>query len=287
MIETVVGSHSRIAMPPGDFPYAEGVAKGRSVESIFSILSKKKTWDLWHFQDFEPVFDMAPGDAFRAALILYADSLGKDIAGAKAPHSEFFIEAYQEWLEGDDLKFIHVVRNPFDVMASIKHSHIHTNWKSFLDLIDVQARNWVRSVSAILARASTTREKFFVLRYEDFVSDPVTTGKNLCSFIGVEFEEERMLNRTDFAYHHTNTSFPEQYAERADKNTYIYAAKGRKHLLNEREIQLVSDICGEMAMSLGYEDPDFSSLPPEQMARIGAAMKIRRLPGRIYRRLLK
>lgn len=287
LVETVIGSHSRIAVPPGDFAFAELSDRGLTVEQIFSILSKKATWKLWDSKDFAALFDMNHGDAFRATLIRYAEDAGKDIPGAKAPFCEFYINAYQDWLSGDDLRFIYVLRNPFDVMASLKHSHIHTNWHRFRDLIAVQSRNWLRSASVIMAKAYRQPDNVFVLRYEDFVGDPIRFGAEMCEFLGVSFEQEDMLNRIGYAYHDTNTSFPDSFAEREDKSTYIYQAKSRKPSLSRDEIKLISQICGETALSLGYEDADLELRAPEKMHQVHLLTKIRRLPGRIYRRITR
>jgi hypothetical protein len=285
LIETVIGSHSRIAIPPGDFPFAERASTGLGVDEIFSIFRKKQTWELWRVQDFSSVFDLSHGDAFRATLIQYAEGISKDIPGAKAPFSEFYIDSYLDWLADDELKFVYVLRNPFDVLASLKHSYIHTNWRVFRDLIEVQSRNWLRSVSVILAREHADPQRFYVVRYEDFVRNPANAGSRLCEFLGVDFEEEDMLNRSEYTYHDTNTSFPDRFAEREDKTTYIYEAGSRKLTLSSDEVDLVSRVCGETALSLGYEDPDFSVGPPEHMQRFDTLNKIRRLPRRVYRKV--
>jgi hypothetical protein len=287
LIETVIGSHSRIAIPPGDFPFAERASTGLSVDNIFSIFKKKQTWEIWRVKDFSSVLDLDHGDAFRATLIQYAEGVGKDIPGAKAPFSEFYIDTYQDWLAGDELKFIYVLRNPFDVMASLKHSHIHTNWRGFRDLIEVQARNWLRSTSIVMARANLEPQNFCIVRYEDFVRDSVGTGLELCNFLGVDFEETSMLNRSDYAYHDTNTSFPDQFAAREDKKTYVYDPDSRKSSLSNEEVELISRICGESARSLGYEDADFEIRPPENMSKVSTLKKIRRLPRRVYRRIFR
>jgi hypothetical protein len=96
-----------------------------------------------------------------------------------------------------------------------------------------------------------------------------------------------MLNRSEYAYHDTNTSFPDQFAAREDKKTYIYDPDSRKSSLSSDEVELIGRICGETALSLGYEDPDFSAKPPEHMDKVNALTKIRRLPRRIYRRITR
>lgn len=287
LIETIVGSHSRIFIPPGDFPFAELANKGLGVESIFSILSKKATWELWNVKDTAAVIGMNHGDAFRATLVNYAEGVGKNIPGAKAPFCEFYIDLYKDWLVDDDLKFIYVLRNPFDVMASLKHSSIHRNWHVFRDLIEVQCRNWVRSVSIALAHTYREPQNFCIVSYENFVRDPVGTGLELCNFLGVDFEETSMLNRSDYAYHDTNTSFPDQFAARTDKNTYVYNPNSRKSTLSGDEVKMIGRICGETALSLGYKDPDFSVKPPEHMGKVSSLKKLRRLPRRVYRRLFR
>lgn len=286
LVETVVGSHSQVSIPPGDFPYAERAVTGLSVEEIFTIFMHKQTWDLWEVQDFSSVYAMSHGDAFRATLTAYADGMGKDIPGAKAPFSEFYYQHYRRWLADDDLRFVYVLRNPFDVLASLKHSHIHKSWQNFTDLIEVHSRNWVRSVSIALSRARSDPQSFAIFRYEDFAGDPVRYGTEICRFIGVEFEEDTMLNRKDYAYHDTNTSFPERYEARQDKSRYIYPAESRKKTLTRDEVEKVGQVCGEIAVSMGYDDPDFLPQPPDQLQRPDSPTRVRRLARRVYRKLL-
>ena len=285
LVQTIIGSHSRIAIPPGDFPYAERAVTGLSVEKIFAIFRKKETWKLWAVQDFSSTFSLDHGAAYRSTLIRYADALGKDIPGAKAPFSEFYLDQYEDWLSGDELRFLYMVRNPFDTLSSLKHSHIHKGWQNFEDLLDVHAHNWLRSVSIALARQRFDPERFLVLRYEDLVNAPAQHGEAICRFVGVDFEEASMLNRSDYAYHDTNTSFPEQYAARPDKTRYIYAAQSRKNALTGAEIEKIGRLCGEVAVSLGYADPDFVASPPGQPERLNLPTRTRRLARRVLRRL--
>lgn len=284
LLETILGSHSKISMPPGDYPFAEQYAKGLSVESIFTTLSKKGTWDHWCFKDFSSLQDKDHGEAFRESMILYANGINKDIPAAKAPYSEFHYETYQDWLQEFDLKFIHVVRNPFDAMASFKHSHLHHEAHVFKDAIELQANNWQRSASMGLARKHVNPEHYEVVQYEQLAENPLHSAKSICSFLGIEFEEDRMLNRVDYAYHDTNTSFSDKKPDET-KGRHIYVAESRKKFLDTAEIEMISVICGETARAMGYTDPDFQFFPRHYMKNMKKTVKIKQKLKRVYEKV--
>ena len=68
--------------------------------------------------DLSDLYDREPGEAYQRTISRYADSLGKDVGGEKTPYNEFYWDTLRTWLDGRDWKFIHLVRSPFDVMAS-------------------------------------------------------------------------------------------------------------------------------------------------------------------------
>ena len=286
LLETVIGSHPMISVPPGDIPFAEHSVKGLSVERIFERLSGKATWSFWAEQDFSAAKALPPGEAFVAAMARYADSTGKSIPAAKSPFNEFFYDTYRDWLGDFDLKFIHVVRNPFDVMASLKKSHIHRNWQAFSDMLDTQSRNWARSVRLGAIRASRNPDRYSVLCYEDFVDDPVAGAEALCRFIGVPADTDRMLSRGDYDYHSTNTSFPDAETKMQGKARDIYRAESRKDFLSRSEIELVAGHCGEAACAMGYEDPDFKVSEPFQPEQLNNVTLFKRRISRIRRKVL-
>jgi hypothetical protein len=285
LLETVIGSNSRISIPPGDLPFAEQYAKGLSVEKIFEVLAKKSTWDLWEEKNFDALLNADHGTAFRESMRAYATKVGKDIPAAKTPYAEFFYDIYIDWLRDYDVKFVHIVRNPFDVLASLKKSHIHTNWRVFTDTLEVQAKNWQRSTVLGLARSFALPDNYFVIKYEDFVQDPQTQGSRICEFLGIEFEEERMLNRADYAYHDTNSSFADGSPETRKDSPYIYRSTSRKSFLDEAEIALVVDSCGEAAAALGYDDPDFVCRSPMYASKMKSSTRLKRKASRMVGRL--
>ena len=249
----VVGSHSQIAIPPAEFQLFKQAARGKSVEAIL----KNPRLEKWGV-DTAPFYSEDPGVVFVGVLESYTQNAGKTIPGEKSPSNEFYYEEIKDALKNYDLKFIHMVRNPYDVMASYKHMKV---MKGSSDLNDIrqQIKSWVDSVSLAIERTREDPEHCRLIRYEDLAGDPVTAARLLCEFIGVEFEERRMLGLTDFAEHSDNTSFSSDGGEGHAAYEAIKAPVSRKNYLSAAELRLVSISCGPMAMEAGYSDPDFSA----------------------------
>jgi hypothetical protein len=198
--------------------------------------------------------------------------INKKIPGVKCPCNEFYYQTIQEYLCDFEIKFIHLVRNPFDMVASFQNSpYSHDNIKKNPDNIEVHSRNWCRSVSLALARAHYHPQGYFVLRYEDLAKNPEKEAKTLCDFMGVGFSEKRMLEAEDFAYYGANTSFGRQ--DRKAKNKFVKPPKSRKSYLVNSQIQLIKSICGELAHAIGYEDQDFRPQLPEPLKHINSRTK--------------
>ena len=104
----------------------------------------------------------------------------------------------------------------------------------------------------------------------------------LCTFLGLAYEEERMLDRKDYSYHNTNTSFPDE-TEKSKSDNYIYPINSRKHYLNKSEIQIISSICGELGRVVGYEDEDMRTLPHESPPKPNIVLRGKRKLSRIFK----
>ena len=253
LVQSIIGSNSKIAIPPGESHFLRQYVAGKSVVNILKEHDWPKRWQM----DFSDLYDREHRDVFVDMLVRYAESVGKTIAGEKTPRNEFYYDIVQEWLKDFEFKFIHVVRNPFDMMASFKFGHnreLHRGEKRPF-YVHSQGERWYRSVSIGLARAHTNPENYYLLKYEDLTNDPQATGKALCKFLGVDFEEERMLNRVDYPWHKADTSFPQDVKKQP--KDYVFSAKSRKSHLTALEIQSISTICGDLAWALGYKDDDY------------------------------
>ena len=259
LVRRIIGSHSKIAIPPGEFNFFSKYTKGKTVEEIL----KNPRLNKWNI-NFSDLRNLDHREVFIQSLQRYADKIGKEIPGEKTPFNEFYYDIFKEWLKNFDLKFIHLVRNPFDVMASYKHFQRVKNKQNYnIRNISRHIINWQRSVSMGLARAYMFPSLYYLLKYEDIAFDPESRTREICSFLGVDFEKERLLNFSDYAGHKDNTSFPENDLEKHRVYNTIRRPESRKHHLDKSEIQQIVTICGELANALGYNDPGFLSFPPE------------------------
>ena len=253
LMRRIVGSHSQIAIPPAEFQFFNQLARGKTVEEILSN-SRLEKWGV----DLASYNNDDPAAAYTGILESYTKNLGKIIPGEKTPSNEFYYTDIKESLKDYDLKFIHMVRNPFDVMASYKHMRAMKG-SSELNKIGGQIRNWVHSVSLAIERADADPDHYMFVRYEDLAGEPAPTTKLLCEYIGVEFEQDRMLGLADFAEHRDNTSFATAPGPAHDRHESIKAPVSRKSYLSKREIRQIANWCGAKAIEAGYCDPDFTA----------------------------
>lgn len=85
-----------------------------------------------------------------------------------------------------DAKFVFQVRDPRDVVLSMKKSPLHGG---IIDAINV----WRNDQSASLEAFYTlTSQKIFVQRYEDLLENSEDVLKHLCSFLEIPFEDQML-----------------------------------------------------------------------------------------------
>lgn len=258
LVRRIIGSHSEIAIAPAEFQFFRNHSQGKSVKHT---LSNERLTD-WQV-DFSDLYESAPQDVYITALQRYAKQMGKSIAGEKSPLNEFYLETVEAWLKDFELKFIHMLRNPIDVIASYKNMSFGNNSveKDNLDWVTTVATNWQRSAIIGMAKMHTNPNKHMVMKFEDLTAATEVATRNLCGFIGVDFEKERMLNLTDFAEHTDNTSFTQSIGQ-TDLSSRVYQPPSRKQHLKDSEMYVIGKTCGELAWALGYNDENFQSAPP-------------------------
>jgi hypothetical protein len=104
--------------------------------------------------------------------------------GHKEPHEWPFVYQLREWYpEG---QFLHIVRRPHDVVASVAHYNKDVGLHAVSTTPVISAWHWRTSFRSVLAQGETLGPKRdFFLRYEDLVEDPTEMLGKVAAFLGV------------------------------------------------------------------------------------------------------
>jgi hypothetical protein len=151
-------------------------------------------------QRYLPVFAFSRrqySQAFIAVLDAVARQQNKQAWLEKTPRHLHYIDDISAFVP--ESKFIHLVRNGEDVVASLYEvaNQYPDRWPSIptgdvAGCIDRCVARWVQSIR--LSRRHVGVPNHMVVRYEHLVEAPEVVIKGLCEFIGVSFEA-RMLER--------------------------------------------------------------------------------------------
>ncbi len=113
----------------------------------------------------------------------------------------FHLEAVEELLAGH-CRFICVVRNPLDVIVSVKDlfdgmdqilPEMHVFVRRHTSLYDAFAEAWIDRTTALGAFMARHPEDCLLLRYEDLVADPAAVLVRATDFMGVSPQAEQMI----------------------------------------------------------------------------------------------
>ena len=113
LLRRIVGSHTQITIPPNESRFFDRYRLGRTVGEILASDDLRR-WDF----DLTPYHGLSHPEAFRQVLVGYAERCGKEIPGEKTPQNEFHYDLIRDWLQNDDVRFLHIVRNPLNMVAS-------------------------------------------------------------------------------------------------------------------------------------------------------------------------
>lgn len=90
---------------------------------------------------------------------------------------------------GFDIKFIHVLRNPYDIITTRakrgRTKELELNDKVIMDTIE----KYFRDVESVYMLKQSGEAEILDVRFEDFVSDPGSELKEICRFLGQETSE--------------------------------------------------------------------------------------------------
>jgi len=153
-----------------------------------------------------------------------------------------------------DAKFICIIRDYRDNFISIKKL-AEKDVAVEAPVISLQVARWRYFISRFLKYKQQYPDKYYILRYEDLVTEQEKTFRSLCSFLGITYDpsvfdfhkkkEETVSTYGDFIY--------EKFHENLLKPVNTGRMNTWQNVLGESEVRMADQIAGKYADSLGYE----------------------------------
>jgi hypothetical protein len=181
-------------------------------------------------------------EVFAAFMTLQAASVGKRRWGNQVPRDVFELDTIFEMFP--DARVVACIRDPRDFLVSYRDKWtISTEGVRLRRLYHpvLTSYLWKASARAILDGKNRFGSAIHVLRYEDLVSEPVTHLRQLCAFIGEDFDPQVL--HTQFS----NSSTGQRFTGIATRS----AGRWRADLPAE-DAYFAQGICGRVMEKFGY-----------------------------------
>jgi hypothetical protein len=153
--------------------------------------------------------------------------LGGSRWGDKTPLNTFHLEELAGVFPSS--QYVHIIRDPFDAISSYVKAGIYNDFES-------AAKRWLFAVEESCRFGREHPSQYFEVMYRDLVTNPVSTVRGVCEFLGVEYVPELLgtpsidLGDVGMHAHHANV----QKAITPDS-----LGKGRKSLTSEEYLSII------------------------------------------------
>lgn len=148
------------------------------------------------------------GDMLSAAMLAFGHVTGKWTDASlrwveKTPFNEHFVRQIFAWWP--QALCIHVVRDPRDNFASYRRKQENWTSRQF-------AASWRRSTREGLDHQKRFgKDRYMLVRYEDFTSAPAEMIQNLCAFMGISADESMLTPTRGGKSWQGNSMFSEKF----------------------------------------------------------------------------
>lgn len=179
---------------------------------------------------------------------------GNSIWLEKTPEHVYFVRDILDHLP--DAKFIHIVRNPLDVIASMRKatSDPSTNaiWGGEWSL-QFCIERWKSSVAATNSFSDNSQR--LVIRYEDLLEDKVKILSQCCYFIDIAYDPEMLRNYRSQAI---ALGLGHPWHKGIDRGIEPAIVAKYKDFFSESEVKYILEKTAELRSYFGYvySEPD-------------------------------
>lgn len=258
LLRAILGSHSNISMVQYDVPFwikyydiyfGKNLSQNEYKKMVHKILANNKFYkDNLNFNPeyFESCNNYRFINFYKCFLKYYSDNYQKPIIGIKTPFNEFYYKEIKNSF--NEIKFIHVVRNPLDVAASYKKARQNI-WGGKYSSIRHIAK-WSISTKYGIERYEKKPEKYLLIKYEDILDNPERAIIEVCNFLNIDFEKKMLEMNNHPGWEGTNTSHKSSSGKKTISKNSLYNYD--KYLKN-REINKYTYLLGYFLDYFNYE----------------------------------
>ncbi|ABI57668.1 sulfotransferase family protein [Alkalilimnicola ehrlichii MLHE-1] len=251
MLGALLGAASGcVATPESQFKFdgINAISDELDTKTIYDLFVSSYRFKLWQVAP-PSIKDIEGVNSLKGLLFLfvkeYAKQKGKNLDRLHTwvDHTPGNIDHIQRlYTEFPNSMFVHVIRDGRAVTASMKS--LRWGARTAFDGADI----WQKKVARGLAASHLNPSYVYTVRYEDLVLDPVHEMKNLCSFLGVDFEE-RIFRSNSFEVPEYTQSQHKLVGKKQDPDRI----SAWRSALSAREVEVFEYLTGDMLSSLGYE----------------------------------
>lgn len=198
LLQSLMAAHPEIASFPeshffqnlnGSWPWGSwlGIASSKAKIKFDEFLHKVNQEQMCQYLPKISVFQGQYSSAFVKVLDTITQQQSKSIWLEKTPQHLLHINLIEKLVK--DVKFIHIIRNGEDVVASLY------DWAlKYPETIMSKLRDVDRSINLWTKYVETSHRHLYkpnhiLVSYERLVEDPQSTLIEICKFIGVDFDE--------------------------------------------------------------------------------------------------
>ena len=227
LLRRILNAHSELYIPPETYVLGKSIRQFRRynnmpwkdlVHLIYSNFEFHHEFETFEIKTLAPlVNDVSHCDKQQRTLAyvlhrfyeFYAQAhrINKPRWGDKTPLNTFAIFSLSKVFP--NAKFIHIVRDPYDVIHSYVQSGIYTSHTE-------AALRWAQSVRIAGKFKSKYPERCLEVYYERLTKDPENVIRTICSFLKIPFESQMLtseksakeLGDVKLREHHANVYMP-------------------------------------------------------------------------------
>jgi hypothetical protein len=245
---TVLNRHSQVCIPPESLFIVDYLKAANRVplERLKRLILREYELHEWEIRPAPQYGDIADcstiEDVIARLHLIYGK--GKTRWGQKTPRYVRHLDLLAAHFP--DARFVHVVRDPRAVAASLQKSPVHQS------PVKYGALRWAHDVGSGLDFSRREQERCLEVRFEALVADEPAVVSEVCRFIGIE-PELAMFEASGAGIDRYANRYYQEVHQHIGGDVRSDRVDAWRTSLTEAEIATVEAIAGELMLELGYE----------------------------------